>query len=158
MAENRELVDFEDTIRLDSMTMPEALLLKSNTIHDVFVIGEKIGDYLPSLRSLGFKDLWQDSSKGDESKILALSKTRKYKNSRSEDSKLMNAYVDYVLEHTDSELMVFLPPTSGIIAAKEVSDRPTYDEIIRTLKLFPKHSERIHFVTGLFGVKPKDLK
>lgn len=153
---NQELIDFEDHIRLDAQTLQEALELKKNSANDFYIVGEGISKYLGALRSLGFKDLWQESEKGDSSEIVKLSKSERYLKGRNADSGLMNAYVDYVLNHTDSDLIIFLPEKSGIIVKKKDSG-PTYDEIVRTIKLFPKHFKRIHFVTGLYKADPNEL-
>jgi hypothetical protein len=152
------LIDFEDTIRLEAISLQEALKLKKNTVKKIFVIGEGIRDFLPTLKTKGFSDLWTELEKDDDISVKKVfQKIKNQRNPRGGNALLMYAYVDYVLNHTEGDLMIFLNPKSGILANKKWAG-PTYDEIVRTLQKFPKKFERIHFVTGLFDINPVDFE
>jgi hypothetical protein len=135
--------------------LQEAIDFKKNSRKTVYVVGEGIRDYLPALRSQGFLDLWNELEKeGSNSVKGVFLKIRHQLNPRGGNALLMFAYVDYVLSHTQADLMIFLNSKSGILANKEFGG-PTYDEMVRVLQKFPKNFEHIHFVTGLFEVSPE---
>jgi hypothetical protein len=157
MSEQQNLIDFEDSIRLEALPLSEGIELKKNSPKEMYVVGEGIREYLPRLSSLGFKNLWDElgDKKGKSVKSIFRG-IMDQPNPRGGNALLMYAYIDYVLDHTESDLMIFLPPKSRIIA-EEYFSGPTHDEIIRALEKFPKKSDRIHFVTGLFDVSPTEF-
>jgi len=144
------LNDFEDQIRLEAIPVEEAYKLKESLKEDVYVVGEGIRDFLPELSYRGFKNLWNELNRNTTPSVLSVFRGIKDQpNKRGGNSNLMYAYIDYVLQHTDAHLMIFLPKKSKIIA-DSIYSGPTHDEIIRALEHFPSYFERIHFVTGLF--------
>lgn len=161
MSESRNLIDFEDAIRLDSLALKEALTLKKSK-EVIYVVGEGISRYLDTLRQYGFRDLWSEIYDVEDSTVVRLyrllNREKGSEKSNTKNTLLVYAYVDYVLLHTQFDLMVFLPQKSGILAQEEHLSGPTYDEIIRVLEHFPEHWGRIHFVTGLFDLHPKELE
>ncbi len=149
------LIDFENSIRLEATPIQEFLKL-NKTSSPTYVVGSKISDYLPTLRSLGFNDMWQVITKD---KINYKKHFDNIHEKIDNGTRSMYAYIDYVLQKKDAKLVVFLPNKSWILAEGDRLDvpYPTYDEITRILAHFPEHSEKIQFVTGLFAYSPKEF-
>ncbi|HSX48726.1 MAG TPA: hypothetical protein VLE44_00525 [Candidatus Saccharimonadales bacterium] len=153
----RNLIDFEDSIRLEATPLSE--FMKSvDTSSPTYIVGSKVSDYLPTLRNLGFNDMWQVLTSDKENFTKHVNKIKINKKT-DEGTSYMYAYIDYVLKKPDTNLVVFLPNKTGILAEGNRLEvpYPTYDEITRILKHFQGHSKRIHFVTGLFALSPKEF-
>jgi len=156
--ETQSLLDFEDTIRLEALSLQEAFGLKKSSKKDIYIVGEGISEYIPALDLLGFKNLWDELERNGENSVIGVFMGIKHQsNQRGGNALLMYSYIDYVLNKTEADVMVFLPPESRILSNKQWGG-PTYDEIIRTLEHFPEKYTRTYFVTGLFDINSQDLK
>lgn len=106
------LYEFEESIRMDCLTLNEAIDLLRSSDSTFFVVGKGIKEYLPLLRSLGAHDLW----KVEENDLHTLQKLyKKYPKKYRDNPHLMYAYIDYVLLHSDAHLLIFLPEKNGIL-------------------------------------------
>jgi hypothetical protein len=151
---NKGLIEFEDSIRLESLTLEMAVDFKKNSPNDIYVIGGSISQYINTLRELGFKDMWQvtESKNKDFFDIW-----NKIKRPTNRETTFVYSYVDFVLKATDANLMIFLPSKSGIVALGEKFRTYPSDEIKRTLQRYKKYSNRIYFTTGLFEKTPEEI-
>ncbi len=152
----KNLLDFEDTIRLEALPLEESLRIKRESSEDIFVVGAGIKEYLNELRKLGFKDLWQELEKNEMQSVNNLLREKVKMGEKASNALLMYTYIDFVLNKTSGHIMIFLPKKNGLIATGEDAG-PTFDEITRALTHFSDKSERIHFVTGLYDEAPSHL-
>lgn len=161
----RELIDFEDSIKLESITLKEALELHCKNDEDSFIVGPGIGNYINTLHKLKFRSIWQllrESNSPEATAYWRRVRTIDADNI-SEVPKCMYGYIDYVLKDTNGHIMIFLPNKSQILAEGTKSEEigwvyPTYNEITRVLQYFPEYSERIHFITGLFDYTAEEFE
>ena len=88
------LIDFENSIRLEATPVHEFLgSLDSGS--PTYVVGSKISDYLPTLRSLGFNDMWQVITKDKANYKVCFDGIHQKIDERTRS---MYAYIDYVLQ------------------------------------------------------------
>lgn len=161
---DKELVDFEDSIKIESITLKEALELHCKNDEKSFIVGPGIGHYKNTLHKLKFGSIWQLLRNSNPPESTAYwRRVRTLDANISGITKDMYGYIDYVLKDTNGHIMIFLPNKSQILAEGAKSEKigwvyPTYNEVTRVLQHFPEYSERIHFITGLFDYTAEEFE
>src|SRR5258708_38899629 len=88
----KNLLDFEDTIRLEALPLEESLRIKRESSEDIFVVGAGIKEYLNELRKLGFKDLWQELEKNEMQSVNNLLREKVKMGEKASNALLMYTY------------------------------------------------------------------
>lgn len=144
----------DNFIRMEALPLDDALSLGLKKHQDFYVVGKNIQGYLDTLSVYGFKSFWDVQDAGPKQYLKRLLE-HLGQNYDSANRSSLYAYIDYVLQDINANIMIFLPEKLNLVELTIAGNgRATGEEITRTLFHFPEKYNQIYFSTGLYEFTP----